>query len=80
MCGCVHGNVLGVSFFSGCLEWRGVSKVVDLLFYCACLVGCVLLFVKWLFGLCFIHVVCVLYVVVVDVFWEGIVCIYNNKV
>ena len=36
-------------------------------------------FVKWLFGLCLIHVVCVWCVVVVDVFW-GIVCIYNNKV
>ena len=58
----------------------GVLKVAGLLFfYCVCLVGCVLLFVKWLFGLCFIHVVCVWCVVVVDVFW-GIVCIYNNKV
>ena len=57
-----------------------MSRVANLLFYCTCLVGCVLLFAKWLFSLCFIHVVCVWCVVVVDVFFGGIVCIYNNKV
>ena len=65
----------GLSFFSGCLEWWGVSRVANLLFYCTCLVGCVLLFAKWLFSLCFIHVVCVLW-------WRmfsGIVRIYNNN-
>ena len=38
-----------------------MSRVANLLFYCTCLVGCVLLFAKWLFSLCFIHVVCVLW-------------------
>ena len=74
MRGCFMEVFSGFSFFSGCLERRGVPKAVDLLFYCACLVGCVFLFfVKWLFGLCFIHVVCVLCVVVEDVFWN---CVY----
>ena len=59
----------------GCLEWWGVSRVADLLFL-LCLSGwvCAPFFVKWLFGLCFIHVVCVLCVVVVDVFFGG--CVY----
>ena len=57
--------------------WSGgvCRRLLIFFFYCACLVGCVLLFVKWLFGLCFIHVVCVLYVVVVDVFLGGD-CVY----
>ena len=51
--------------------WNGgcVESCWSSFFYCVCLVGCVLLFVKWLFGLCFIHVVCVWCVVVVDVFF-----------
>ena len=69
-----------MEMFSGLLLLRvsgmeGVLKVADF-FYCACLVGCVFLFfVKWLFGFCLIHVVCVWCVVVVDVFWGLCVCI-----
>ena len=72
----------GFSFFSGCLGWWGLSRVADLLFFIALvwLGVCFFFFVKWLFGLCLIHVVCVLCVVVVDVFLEDCVYIYNNKV
>ena len=57
-----------------------MSKAADFPFCCVRSVGCVLLFfAKWLFGLCFIHVVCVLCVVVEDIFWDC-AYIYNNKV
>ena len=55
-----------------------MSKAADFSFFCCVRsVGCVLLFAKWLFGLCLIHVVCVLcVVVVVDVFFGGGLCAY----
>ena len=40
---------------------------------------CAPFFAKWLFGLCFIHVVCVLCVVVEDIFWDC-AYIYDNRV
>ena len=67
----------GFSFFSGCLERRGVPKAVDLLFYCACLVGCVFLFCEVVVWSLFYS--CCLCFVVEDVFWDC-AYIYNNKV
>ena len=49
-----------------------MSRVADLLFLLRLPGWMCAPFVKWLFGLCFIHVVCVLCVVVVDVFFEGL--------
>ena len=63
------------------VAWSGGAcrGLLIFFFYSTCLAGCVLLFfVKWLFGLCFIHVVCAWCVVVVDVFF-GVVYIYNNN-
>ena len=59
------------------VAWSGGVCRGLLIFFFVVLVwlGVCSFFVKWLFGLCFIHVVCVLCVVVVDVFFWG-VCIY----
>ena len=69
-------------FPSSRVAWSGGVRRGLLIFFFIVLVwlGVCSFFVKWLFGLCLIHVVCVWCVVVVDVFFGGIVCIYNNKV
>ena len=56
-----------------------MSKAADFPFVVSVRLGVCSFFAKWLFGLCFIHVVCVLCVVVEDVFWDC-AYIYNNKV
>ena len=76
-------RVSGVSGLVPVCSWKysrdllllGVPGMADVLKvagfpFCVRSVGCVLLFfVKMLFGLRFIHVICVLCVVVEDVFW-----------
>ena len=74
MCRCVRGDVLGVFLLLGLSGMVGVLKVADLLFVVLVWLGVCSFFAKWLFGLCFIHVVCVLCVVVVDVFLGD--CVY----
>ena len=45
-------------------------RLLIFLFVVSVRLGVCSFFAKWLFGLCFIHVVCVLCVVVEDIFWD----------
>ena len=75
MCGCVRGNVLGIFLLLGLSGMVGVLKVADLLFYCACLVGCVLLFLR---SVCLVFVLFMLFVFGVLLWWMffGGLCVY----